>query len=374
VAFSLPAVADAPASPLADRVELLDGGREAYPRMLATIEAAQRTVYLEVYAFSPTGWGAKFIDALGAAAARGVKVRVIVDGWGSLLGGRAVQSQLRAAGCEVTIYNRFLKLLAFRLRRDHRKILLVDDEIAFLGGINIGDEYADDDERDGWADLALRIQGPACARLGKRLRHERLEPWHGAVHIYLSGESGSRRLRKRYLKAFARAQKQIRLAHAYFLPDAGLIRALRKAARRGVEVTLLLAGRSDVPFSRAATLSLYRRLLAADVRIYEWTRSILHAKAATVDGRRFLVGSFNLDPLSLANLETLVEVEDALVTSRADAWISAHLADAAAVVSCHRSWRQRLLTDPVQSIAARLAHLLGRLLRMRQARRRLKTK
>jgi cardiolipin synthase len=121
-------------------------------------------------------------------------------------------------------------------------------------------------------------------------------------------------------------------------------------------------------------LSLYRRLLAAEVRIFEWTGSVLHAKAATVDGRRFLVGSFNLDPVSLANMETLVEVEDALVTSRADAWISEHLASATAVTSCHRSWRQRLLTDPVQSAAARLAQLLGRLLAMGPRRRRLKAK
>ena len=371
VSVALPA-ASAPASPFGDRVELLDGGREAYPRMLAAIDAARTSVYLEVYAFSPSGWGAKFIESLADAVRRGVKVRVIVDGWGSLLGGRIVRARLRAAGCDVTIYNRFLKLLVFRLRRDHRKILLVDDEIAFLGGINIGDEYAATDARAGWADLALRIQGPACERLGKRLRHEPVAPWTGAVHIYLSGESGSRRLRKRYLKAFARAQRQIRVAHAYFLPDAGLIRALRTAARRGVEVTLLLAGRSDVPFARAATLSLYRRLLEAKVRIFEWRTSVLHAKAATVDGRQFLVGSFNLDPLSLANMETLVEVDDALVTSRADAWISEHLAVASQVDAIHRSWRQRLLTDPLQSAAARLAQLLGRLLNLGQLRRRLR--
>jgi cardiolipin synthase len=371
VALALPVPVE-PAEPFGDRVELLDGGREAYPRMLAAIEAAHSSIYLEVYGFSPTGWGAKFIDALLAARTRGIGVRVIVDGWGSLLGGRSVAARLRAGGCEVKIYNRFLALLVFRLRRDHRKILLVDDEIAFLGGINIGDEYAETDERDGWADLALRIQGPACARLGKRLRHEHIDAWTGAVHIYLSGESGSRRLRKRYLKAFARAQRRIRLAHAYFLPDAGLIRALRRAAQRGVEVTLLLAGRSDVPFARAATMSLYRKLLTAGVRIFEWTTSVLHAKAATVDGRQFLVGSFNLDPLSLANLETLVEVDDALVTSRADAWIDEHLSKALAVMECHRAWHQRILTDPLQSMAARLAQLLGRLLSWGQLRRRVK--
>ncbi|MGZ3406450.1 MAG: phospholipase D-like domain-containing protein, partial [Polyangia bacterium] len=204
----------------ADLVDLLDGGREAFPRMLEAIAAARKTVYLEVYAFSPNGWGRQFLDALVDAAARGVQVRVIIDGWGSLLGGRSVKARLNAAGCECHIYNRFLSLFVLRLRRDHRKILLVDDEVAFLGGINIGDEYATNDKRDGWADLALQIRGPAAARLGRRLRREKIGPWAGGVHIYLSSESGGRKLRKRYLKAFAGAQRLILVAHAYFLPDA----------------------------------------------------------------------------------------------------------------------------------------------------------
>src|SRR5262245_21636208 len=224
--------------------------------MLEAIAAARATIYLEVYAFSPNGWGRKFLDALVDAAARGVRVRVIIDGWGSLLGGRTVKARLNAAGCECRIYNRFLALFLLRLRRDHRKILLVDDEFAFLGGINIGDEYADDEAHKGWADLALQIHGPAAGRLGNRLRHEPLGGFPAGVHIYLASESGGRKLRKRYLKAFATAQRLILVAHAYFIPDAGVIRALRRAARRGVRVKLLLAGRSDVPFARAATMSL----------------------------------------------------------------------------------------------------------------------
>jgi cardiolipin synthase len=363
VAVALPAAAASP-SP-GDQVELLDGGREAYPRMLAAIGAARSSVYLEVYSFSPEGWGEQFIHALNTAAARGVRVRVILDGWGSLLTGRTVAARLRAGGCDTKIYNRVLSLLLFRLRRDHRKILLVDDELAFLGGINIGDEYADDDRRDGWADLALQIRGPACARLGRRLRHEPVAAWTGPVHIYLSGESGSRKLRKRYLKAFASARSRIRVAHAYFLPDRGLVRSLRQAARRGVVVELLLAGRSDIPFIQVATLSLYRKLLAAGVHIFEWRSSVLHAKAATVDGQRFLVGSFNLDPLSLSNLETLVEVADRDVTARAEAWITHHIQSSEPVLECRRTWRQRLVTDPLSVLAARLTQLLGRLLRKR---------
>ncbi|HEY2748900.1 MAG TPA: phospholipase D-like domain-containing protein [Polyangia bacterium] len=375
MAVALPAapVAVSDASTLAhvepaDRVDLLDGGREAFPRMLAAIAAAKSSIYLEVYAFSPNGWGRQFIDALVDAAARGVKVRVIIDGWGSLLGGRSVKARLNAAGCECRIYNRVLSILVLRLRRDHRKILLVDDEVAFLGGINIADEYADDDKRKGWADLALQIRGPAAVRLGKRLRREKVGDWAGGVHIYLSSESGGRKLRKRYLKAFAVAQRMIMVAHAYFLPDAGVIRALRRAAKRGVIVKLLLAGRTDVPFVRAATTSLYRRLIGGGVQIYEWSSSVLHAKAATIDHTRFLVGSFNLDPLSLSNLETLVEVDDADVVPRAEAWIESHMAGSRAITlaDCASTWWRRALVEWTGLLAARAAQVLGRLLSLRR--------
>jgi cardiolipin synthase len=356
-------VVEAP-TPAIDKVRLLDGGREAFPRMLGAISTAQRSVYLEVYAFSPNGWGAKFLEELAAAAARGVKVTVIVDGWGSMRGGREVVSRLRSVGCDARIYNRLLALFLLRLRRDHRKILLVDDAVAFLGGINIGDEYADNASREGWADLAVEIAGAAAARLGQRLRRERRGDWNHPVKIYLSSESGGRKLRKRYLKAFAAARARLLVAHAYFVPDRGLIRALRRAAKRGVDVQLLLAGRSDVPFARAATMSLYRRLLSAGVHIFEWSRSVLHAKAATVDGQRFLVGSFNLDPLSLSNLETLVEISDATVVPSAEDWIERHIADARRVawVDCEGSRWQRWIGDPFGLLAARVAQLVGRLL------------
>lgn len=373
MALALPgapvAVSDAAVVPLeaADHVVLLDGGREAFPRMLEAIERAHSDVYLEVYAFSPNGWGARFLDALVDARARGVKVRVIIDGWGSLLGGRSVAARLRAAGCECKIYNRFLWLFLGRLTRDHRKILLVDDEVAFLGGINIADQYAGDGS-DNFADVALEIRGPACARLGRKLRGEPLGPFPGGVHIFLSGESGGRKLRKRYLKAFAAARERILVAHAYFIPDLGLIRALRRAARRGTRVELLLAGRSDVPFARAATMSLYRQLLAAGVQIVEWTTSILHAKAATIDRSRFLVGSFNLDPLSLSNLETLVEVDDEAVVRDAERWIESHIASGVRVTEAMcaaRTLRQRF-GQWLGLLAAELAQLLGRLLRVRR--------
>lgn len=349
--------------PAPETVELLDGGEQAYPRMLLAIAQAQRSVHLEVYAFAPSGVGASFVDALAEAAGRGVAVKVQIDGWGSAYGGRAVAATLREAGCAVRIYNRLLALLVGRFGRNHRKILLVDDEVAFLGGINIGDENVGDGNRPGWADLALEIRGPQCRYLGQMIRRESPREIDSSLRIFLCGLGGGWRLRRRYLKAFQSAQQRIHVAHGYFVPDHGVVRAITAAARRGVEVRLLLAGRSDVPFARAATRSLYRRLLAAGVHIHEWSHSVLHAKVATVDGRRLLVGSFNLDPFSLANLETLVEVDDIQVINQGEAWIQNHFVNSRSMTSVEASTRvQRWLLDPLGLLVARLAEAISRLL------------
>ena len=349
------AATDAPES-----VDLLDGGGQAYPRMLAAIAQARRSIHLEVYAFAPEGVGARFVAALGQAAGRGVDVQVQIDGWGSSRGGLVVADALEAAGCAVRIYNRMLALLIGRFGRNHRKILLIDDEVAFLGGINIGDENLDAGVRLAWADLALEIRGPQCAHLGQMIRGEPDRSVDSALRLYLSGLGGGWRLRRRYLKAFAMARQRIHVAHGYFLPDHGIVHAITDAAQRGVEVHLLLAGRSDVPLARAATRSLYRRLLAAGVVIHEWNGSVLHAKVATVDGRRLLVGSFNLDPLSLANLETLVEVTDSHLVAQAEAWIQDHFARSRSMTSVEAStWLHRWLFDPLGRFAARLVDMAG---------------
>jgi cardiolipin synthase len=358
---------DASAPP--ESVALLDGGGQAYPRMLTAIAHAQRSIHLEVYAFAPTGVGAHFVEALGRAAGRGVKVQVQIDGWGSARGGLAVADALQASGCEVRIYHRMLALLIGRFGRNHRKILLIDDEVVFLGGINIGDENVDHGVRLAWADLALEIRGPQCAQLGQMVRGEPNHSVDSALHLYLSGLGGGWRLRRRYLKAFAIARQRIHVAHGYFLPDRGIVHAITAAAHRGVAVHLLLAGRCDVPFARAATRSLYRHLLGAGVVIHEWNDSVLHAKVATIDGRRLLVGSFNLDPLSLANLETLVEVADTRLVGQVEAWIQDRFARSRSITSAEAStWHQRWLFDPLGRLVARFVNMVGVVIASRKRR------
>ena len=355
-----------------ESVVLLDGGVEAYPRMLQAIGQARGSVQLQVYAFSASGVGARFIEALAGAARRGVAVRVLLDGWGSARAGDGVAATLRHAGCRAEVYHRLRALFSGHLGRNHRKLLLVDDEVAFLGGINIGDENLDAGAAPGWADLALEIRGPQCAELGRLIRREPSRPSRSSLRILLCGLGGGWRLRRRYLQAFRGAARRIQLAHGYFLPDAGMVRALVAAARRGVEVRLLLAGRSDVPFARAATRSLYRRLLAAGVTIHEWEGSVLHAKVATVDGQVLLAGSFNLDPLSLANMETLVEVIDPGVVAEGARWIEAHFAGSRPMSALEsETWTRRWLLDPLGRLLARLADLTGRLIARRRHVRRL---
>ena len=366
-------MAPAPDTATPPPVTLLEGGREAFPRMLQAIRAARQSVHLEVYHLAREGVGDQFREALSQAALRGVRVRVVLDGWGSALDGRWLQSMLEPDGAEVRIYHPLSALFTGRFRRNHRKILVVDGEVAFLGGINIADEYglvgpglAPDlaDESPEWLDLAVEIRGAPAAWLEARLRGDRAPRPRGPVQVHLSGIGGGRRLRNLYRRSFGAARREILTAHAYFLPDRRFVRSITAAARRGVKVTLLLAGRSDVPLARAGTVRLYRRLTAAGVEIREWTRSVHHAKVAVVDGRTVLLGSFNLDPLSLSNLESLVEVDDPATGEVARNWFEAHAAQARLVTAeeAGRSGPGARAMEALGEAVARVTERVARLL------------
>jgi cardiolipin synthase len=353
-----------------ESVELLDGGKVAYPRMLSAIDNARHSIHLEVYGFAHSGVGTGFVDALTRAAERGVAVRVVIDGWGSARDGRAVASALRQAGCRVDIHNRLLALLLGRFGRNHRKILLVDDEVAFVGGINISDVNVTEKTKIASSDLALEIRGPQCASLGRMIRREPVPSVASSLRLYLCDLGGGWRMRRRYTRAFSRARQRIYIAHGYFLPDAKVVRAIVGAARRGVHVELLLAGQGNFLLIRAATRSLYRQLLAAGVVIHEWQQeSLMHAKVAIVDGELLLIGSFNLDRLSLANLEVLVEVDQLPVVERAEEWIRDHIAKSRSIsVVEASSWHRRWIFDPLGRMVARVAEALRRIIARRRRR------
>jgi cardiolipin synthase len=301
-------------------VRLLEGAQAAWAAMLSSIDDAASSIHFEIYCFSDRGVGAQFISALNRAAARGVVVKVVVDGWGSLRSGMRIVASLRAGGCNVRVHNRISLLFIGRLNRNHRKLLVVDGERAVIAGMNVGDEFTD------WDDLGVELHGAPCAALARRLKGERYVRQEGPVRVHLSRAGGGWRLRRMYVKSFAAARDRVRIAHAYFLPDGKLIRGLVALARRGISVMLLLPGKSDVPLAHLASTSLVGRCAAAGVRVIEWTHSILHAKVAVIDGRRLLLGSFNLDPFSLSDLETLVIIDNEQIAQLAERWIEQRLA------------------------------------------------
>lgn len=333
--------------------------------MLRAIATARTSVYLEVYAFFLDEVGKQFVAALTEARQRSVEVSVIIDGLGSRGHSGEVLKVLTDIGCAATIYHPMLSAFLGRLRRNHRKILLIDEEVAFVGGINIGAPYHGKSVSD-YADLAVEIRGPACADLALELGGGRA-PRAAPIRFFLSRRSGSFRLRKRYLKAIASAKQRMLIAHGYFLPDRRMLRSITAAARRGVAVSLLVAGRSDIPLVQAATSSYYIRLLRAGVRIYEWQTSVLHSKVATIDDGELLIGSFNLDPFSLFNLEILVEMDDPAATLAAGQWISDRIALGRPVGldELVSSSLRKQLRRWIGHLGARLAHAVRRLLTSR---------
>lgn len=308
-------------------VDLLVGGDEAYPKMLEAIASATRKVWLEVYHLWDDSVGRLFRDALLAKAKAGVDVRVLVDALGAAMSSGPLLDQLKQGGVKVrAVFELKPWLRAWRwFRRDHRKLLVVDGRVAFTGGLNIGLPYAGPRfGGGGWQDLQLEVRGPAVAplarlfaRLWRRNGGEPIdEPPHSpvagteVVRVLANHLARSRKeIRHAYHYAIRQAKKSIVIANAYFLPGPRTMRALVRACRRGVEVRVILPGKSDIPTFHLASRARYGKLLGAGARIFELRDAMLHAKAAVVDGQWSTVGSCNLDTWSLhRNLELNVAV------------------------------------------------------------------
>ena len=290
-------------------------GQEAFAAMLAAIAAAQHAVRLEMFIFTPGKVGDAFRDALVAACGRGVRVRVMCDSVGSIGLSANYWNGLKEAGGEFRFFNP-LHLHRF-IYRDHRKILVVDEEVAFIGGINIGDEYNGDGVQSGWRDLGLSIRGPLARVLAdtfndlfaradfrhrrfQRIRHTRADAvvsGHGWKLLLTGPGRGHRALKQSLINDFEQAQA-IDIMSAYFLPSLRILHTLKRAARRGAKVRLILAGKSDVWLMRVATRGLYTPLLRAGVEIYEYEPQVLHAKMVVMDDVVY-AGSANLDARSL---------------------------------------------------------------------------
>lgn len=311
-------------------------GDRVYASMLADIAAARTSVRLETYIFSTAGTGISFRDTLSGAAARGVAVRVLVDGFGSAAVPAAFWQPLLDAGGEVRVFNP-LRPGMFGIR-NHRKLLVCDDSVSYVGGFNIAPEYEGDGVARGWRDVALRISGALSATLGetfdrvfdlasmrrkflvrlRRAQERRIVASCGCRLLLGWPGRGANSLLRSLLRDLSRA-RSAQIMVAYFLPTRRLRRAMKNTSRRGASVELLLPGKSDVAMSKLASESLYRRMLKAGVRIFEYQPQMLHGKLFVIDDAVY-IGSSNLDPRSLrVNYELVVRLESPAVAAAARA-------------------------------------------------------
>jgi cardiolipin synthase len=319
-------------------VTLLHNGEAYFPALEAACDRARHEIYLETYIFADDTTGRRTTEMLLRAVRRGVKVRVMLDGYGSKDLPRSIFNRLRAGGVETLIYRPKISPWTFRrkrLRRMHRKIVVVDREIAFVGGINIIDDRGLAGDLPPRYDYAVAVEGPLVDEI--RLAVQRLwskTAWHhfrkgvgrgtplpgaapttgGMRAAFLVRDNIRHRqdIEAAYLRAIEQAESEIIIANAYFLPGLEFRHTLIKAAGRGVRVVLLLQGRIEYLIQHYATQALYGNLLAAGIEIYEYRKSFLHAKVAVIDGRWATVGSSNIDPFSLLfSHEANVAVVDA---------------------------------------------------------------
>ncbi len=314
---------------------LRDGG-ETYTAMLAAITAAQRSICCEVYILASDRTGERFREALVERARAGVVVRLMYDAVGSFGLADSWLDTLRAAGAQVVVFN---PIAPWRARwglshRDHRKIHVIDDEVAFTGGLNIANDYASvEDGGAGWHDAHCRVRGAIVLDLARLFRRTWLraggEPYPapaspnggigvGGTSFVRMIENTARRkrpaIRRAYVHVIKASRQRVWIENAYFLPDRGLRRALVRAVRRGVDVRVIVPGHSDVRVIEWASLYVMRRLARRGVKLLRWRGVMLHAKTAVVDGVWSTIGSYNFDAQSrFNNLEVTLEILDPAV-------------------------------------------------------------
>ncbi len=322
-----------------NRLTLLRNGEQYFPALVAAIDAAMAEVFLETYIFADDQTGSLVADALARAAARGVATQLLIDGFGAKEFAPRFRDMLSKAGVEVLVFRPAVSpwppwRQRMRLRRMHRKLASVDGAIGFVGGINIIDDYDTPHQTPPRYDYAVRIEGPLAARVraeastlwsrvawatfGKRWRRwpgfaafSGRAPRHSvpregpaaedqrAALVVRDNLRHRRDIEEALLEQIDAAREEVVLASAYFFPGRRFRIALARAARRGVNVTVLLQGKVEYRLLHYASRALYRPLLLAGVRIQEYHRSFLHAKVAVFDRRIASVGSSNIDPLSL---------------------------------------------------------------------------
>lgn len=366
-----------------NKVTLLYDGPQTMAAMMHAVSTAKDHINLETYIFDQDAVGLQFAELLIERKKAGVQVHVIYDAVGTIGTPQAFFDRMRDAGIQLLAFNPVnpLKLAGpwEPNHRDHRKILVVDGVVAFTGGVNISSTYANSslfrsksrkNAKVGWRDTHLQIQGPAVAAL----QREFLNNWtqqtqqvlgggnffpklrdagKTLVRIVASGPDGEQEIYQAYLLAIRTAKKSVHLTCAYFVPDPQILQALTQAARRGVDVKIILPGVKESSLAFFAGRSFYSEMLASGIRVYQLKIAVLHAKTAVVDGTWSTVGSANIDTRSfLHNYEVNVMVYDDALGQAMEAAFEEDLRYSTEISA--QQWEQRPYGDRLKESSARL--------------------
>ncbi|HYE53279.1 MAG TPA: phospholipase D-like domain-containing protein [Chitinophagaceae bacterium] len=325
-----------------NHVQLVRGGKEYFDLLLKLIHEAQETIHLQTYIFDDDETGRMVADALMGAARRKVAVYVLIDGYASRHISHEFVQEIRATGVYFRFFEPLFKSSNFYFgRRLHHKIFVADARHSLIGGINISNRYNDMEDEPAWLDFGLYAYGRAarefcvlCSNTWKGFSTSiKILPCPGFKNVdgKVHSDSALVRIRRNdwvrgrnqiswsYLRALRRAKSHMIIMSSYFLPGEGFKVALRKAAKRGVKIQVVVAGLSDVVIAKNAERYIYDWLLRNGIEIYEVQGRVLHAKVAVCDGHWMTIGSYNVNDISAhASIEANVDIMDPRFVSGAE--------------------------------------------------------
>lgn len=313
-------------------IELLRSGEQFFAANVKAIGQARHFIHLQTYILDEDETGLRIVDALVKAAARGVKIYLLLDAYGTKYLSGELMKRIDDAGILFRFFSPAFITKGFQLSlRLHHKVLLIDGEMAIVGGMNFANRYHGTPEKKEWLDFALLLKGPECVHVNSILKRlwnktfiSKSERSNEVIHSIRTYADNIRlrvtennwyrnkiEILRSYRSAFKHAQNRMIILSGYFLPGRLERKLIRQASDRGVDIKIVLAAESDAPIFRRATGFLYDYILRNNIRIYEYTPSNLHAKVATVDGRWCTIGSYNLNHLSdYGSVEMNVDVMD----------------------------------------------------------------
>ncbi len=373
-----------------NQITLLRNGTEYFPALIAAIHSAKYEIYLQTYIYEPDQTGLQVGEALMQAAQRGVYVFLLLDGFGCRNLSKSYVQLLSASGVDVLFFRPKISpwtLKRSRLRRLHSKLTVIDGETAFVGGINIIDDYNTPFHIPPRIDYAVKVNGPllksmhvhaksiwvrTCQRQLKMPRNSQLIIRD--QHLYASAMQAAFLIRDNvrhrkdienaYLLVIGSAQKEIIIANAYFLPGLRFLHALYDAAERGVSVVLLLQKHTEYRLLDFAKRALYRALLNKNVQIYEYYKSFMHSKVAVIDSQITMVGSSNIDPFSLfLSLESNVLIQNIKLGAQLETHLKQAIDEGATAITLenwyHYSYIGRLFSWLAYGLIKCMTGLIG---------------